>query len=225
MESKLEIDMLKRKKVAIVDYQLSNLFSVKNACEHVGLNAEITSDPKVVLNSDAVVLPGVGAFGDAMNNLNKYGLTSAIKEFVNSGRPFMGVCLGMQLIFDESGEFGRHKGLGLIKGTVEKFPKNVNGHSLIIPQIGWNRIYSPKNKRGLWNRTCLGGIREGQFMYFVHSFYVLPKESKDVLATTEYDGFQYTSAILKNNIFAVQFHPEKSAKEGIYIYRRFSESI
>lgn len=217
--------MLKRKKVAIIDYQLSNLFSVKNACEHVDLNAEITSDPKVVLNSDAVILPGVGSFGDAMKNLGKNGLITAIKKFVDSKRPFMGICLGMQLLFNESNEFGIHKGLCLVDGVVRKFPDRFDNNKLIIPQIGWNKIYHPKNKKNPWVGTYLSDIKNGEFMYFVHSFYVSPKERKDVLATTEYDGFQYTSAILKNNIFAVQFHPEKSAKKGIYIYKRFSESI
>jgi len=217
--------MRKRKKVAIIDYELSNLFSVKHACEHVGLDAEITSNVKDLLDVDGIILPGVGAFGDAMKNLNKHNLVPAIKEFVESGKPFMGVCLGMQLIFSESNEFGVHKGLNLIEGGVKKFPNKIGKHLLKVPQIGWNRINTPDNAKSIWEGTCLRDVKGGQFMYFVHSYYVVPKDNKNILAKTNYEGVEYASAVLKNNIFAVQFHPEKSAEEGLKIYKRFSESI
>ncbi len=216
--------MIKRKKVAIIDYQLSNLFSVKHACEYVGLDAEITSSAKNLLKADGAILPGVGAFGDAMKNLHKHGLTSAIKRFVESGKPFMGVCLGMQLIFSESDEFGDHKGLNLIKGKVKRFPNKFNGRDVRVPQIGWNKIcYS--GDRNSWKDTYLRDLKNDEFMFFVHSFYVLPEDKKDILAVTNYEGLEYTSAVLKNNIFAVQFHPEKSAEKGLTIYKRFSESL
>ena len=213
------------KYVAIIDYQLSNLFSVKHACESVGLDVKITSDPVDVLNADGVILPGVGAFGDAMKNLKKYKLDSAIKKFVDTNKPFMGVCLGMQLIFTESDEFGTHRGLNLIKGVVRRFPKIVNGNRLRIPQIGWNKIHSPIASRNSWNESYLKNVNDGEFMYFVHSFYISPDDDGVSLAKTKYSDFEYTSAVLKNNIFAVQFHPEKSSKKGLLIYDNFAKSI
>jgi glutamine amidotransferase len=217
--------MHKRKKIVIIDYELSNLFSVKHACEYLGLEAEITSNAEKLLQADGAILPGVGAFAGAMKNLNKHNLTAAIKKFVNSGRPFMGVCLGMQLIFSESSEFGVHKGLGLIKGKVQRFPDKVGNHVLKVPQIGWNKIYPPEGKKDFWDKTYLKDMEKGQFMYFVHSYFVLPEDSSVTLAKTNYDGFEYASAILKDNIFAVQFHPEKSAEKGLAIYKRFSEDL
>lgn len=217
--------MIRQKKVAIIDYQLSNLFSVKHACEYAGLDAEIITSPEDLLNADGAILPGVGAFGDAMKNLHNQGLVPAIKEFVKTGKPFMGVCLGMQLIFTESNEFGIHKGLNLIEGKVRKFPEKIGKSILRVPQIGWNRIYTPEGNKNLWNKTYLESLENGNFMYFVHSFYVIPKDKKDILTLTNYDGFEYTSAVLKNNIFAVQFHPEKSAEKGIGIYKHFSKNL
>jgi len=217
--------MSKIKKVVIIDYQLSNLFSVKHACARVGLETEITSDPDCLLSADGAILPGVGAFKDAMDNLHKYDLVSAITKFVNSGKPFMGVCLGMQLLFNESEEFGKHKGLSLIEGSVKKFPKYIKGHAMKIPQIGWNKIYPGNIQNNDWLDSYLKDIKPDRFMYFVHSYYVLPKDKKNILALTNYEGFEYTSAIRKNNIFAVQFHPEKSSEEGISIYKNFSMSI
>lgn len=217
--------MKKKRKVVIIDYHLSNLFSVKNACEHLGMEVDITSSAKKLLEADGAILPGVGAFGDAMKNLRKCGLVSAINKFVKCGRPFMGVCLGAQLLFSESEEFGKHKGLGFIEGKVKKFPNIIKGHPILIPQIGWNRIYLPQDSENAWSKTYLKDMSNGQFMYFVHSFYMDPKDPNSILAKTNYEGFEYVSAILKNNIFAVQFHPEKSSDKGLEIYRRFSENL
>lgn len=200
-------------KVAIIDYQLSNLFSVKHAFDHLGIDSQITSDKSLISDSDAAVIPGVGAFGDAMNNLKKLDLINLIKGFISSGRPFMGVCLGLQLLFTESEEFGMHKGLGIVEGKVIKF---ANDKKIIkVPQIGWNQI----SKVGNWNNTPLTNIKSGEFMYFVHSYFVSPDDKKVILAKTIYESIEYTSAILKGNVFAVQFHPEKSGQEGIKIYR------
>lgn len=211
------------KKVAIIDYQLSNLFSVKHACEYVGLDAKITSDPKDVMDADGIILPGVGAFGDAMKNLKKYKLDIAIKEFVNLGKPFMGICLGMQLIFSDSSEFGTHKGLDLISGSVLKFPNKFGNNKVKVPQIGWNNIYETKNNH--WEDTYLKNIKPDDLMYFVHSYYVKPTKYETILAESVYEGIRYASAVLKNNIFAVQFHPEKSSKKGLTIYKNFAESL
>ena len=206
--------------ISIIDYQLSNLFSVQHACEFAGLNAEITSDPKDLYKSHAIILPGVGAFGDAMKNLQNLGLISPILEHINSKKPFMGICLGLQLLFDSSEEFGNHKGLGVIKGKVIKFPnKNLQKKPLKVPQIGWNKIFIQKDASYLKN------IKDGEFMYFVHSFFVIPDEKKVILTKTVYEGMEYTSAISQNNVFAVQFHPEKSGPQGLKIYENFAKIL
>lgn len=201
-------------KVAIIDYQLSNLFSVKHAFDYLNIDSEITSDKPVITNADAAILPGVGAFGDAMRNLNKFGLTDPIKKFISSGKPFMGVCLGMQLLFSQSEEFGTHKGLDIIRGRVKKFASKEK--AIKVPQIGWNQIFKVEND---WDNSPLKEMRNGEFMYFVHSFYCSPEAKEVILAKTIYESIEYTSVILKNNVFAVQFHPEKSGQEGIKIYR------
>jgi glutamine amidotransferase len=206
--------------IAIIDYQVSNLYSVKHACDAIGIESVITSDPEVLLGAKAAILPGVGAFGDAMKNLEKFRLIHPIKNFIASKRKFMGVCLGMQLLFEESSEFGTHKGLQIIKGDVVKFPSvNSKKQSVKIPQIGWNTIY-PSRERD-WKQTPFFGMKKYTYMYFVHSFYVRPKEKKVILSNTTYEGVAYCSAILEKNVFAVQFHPEKSGKAGLEIYKKW----
>lgn len=209
--------------VAIIDYQMSNLFSVQHACEFLGLRPQITSDPAAILKADAAILPGVGAFGDAMANLSKLGLTDAIHEFIKTGKPFMGVCLGLQLLFTESDEFGQHQGLNIVQGQVTKFPpKRSDGSLLKVPQIAWNTIHAPAELPGRWSGTPLRSTAEGEYMYFVHSFYVKPDEPKTILTTTSYEGFPYCSAVAKDNVFAAQFHPEKSGPAGIRIYQEWA---
>ncbi len=204
--------------ITIIDYQISNLFSVQHACEYLGLEAEISSDKKKLLASEAAILPGVGAFGDAMQNLQKLDLIGPIKEFIASGKPFMGICLGLQLLFSESEEFGSHEGLNIIPGKVVKFPaKNKAEQRVRIPQIGWNQIYEPK--KGKWAHTPLAALPNREFMYFVHSYYVSPTDKEVVLSLTDYQGIEYCSSLFQDNIFAAQFHPEKSGAEGVKIYR------
>jgi glutamine amidotransferase len=204
--------------VAIIDYEAGNLFSVQHACETVGLDWRITNNPDEVKNADALILPGVGAFGDAMNNLKMLGLIQPLKDFAASGKPFLGICLGMQLLFSESEEFGNVKGLNILEGRVTKFPEiNENGKRVKIPHIGWNRIYNPPKGEG-WSNTALEHIADGEFMYFIHSFYVCPCSKDQILSLTDYEGIEYCSAVKKDNIFATQFHPEKSAEEGMKIY-------
>ena len=210
------------KKIVIIDYQLGNLFSVHQACLNFGLDAVLSSEKSVISQADALILPGVGAFGDAMNSLLRLDLVKPLQDSIASGKPFLGVCLGMQLLFSESEEFGSHKGLNIIRGTVKKFPvMDLDGVKLRVPQISWNRI---REKRS-WSRTPLKGISDGEYMYFVHSYYVCPEDSAEILAETTYGGLSYCSSLYKNNIFATQFHPEKSAREGLKIYKNWIETI
>jgi len=198
--------------VAIIDYQMSNLYSVKHACDAIGLSAILTSKPSELMAARAAILPGVGAFGDAMEILKKLGLITPIKTFIGSGRQFMGVCLGMQLLFTESPEFGLHKGLEIIEGDVIKFAGEIK-----VPQIGWNTIYRPQHT--VWRGTPLSGVRNHSYMYFVHSYYVKPKNRSVILSYTSYGGIAYCSTLEERNVFAVQFHPEKSGDEGIGMYK------
>ncbi len=214
-------------KVVIIDYQLGNMFSVLNACLHIGMDVEISADTNKIMGADAVILPGVGAFGDAMQNLKKLDLINPIKDFVATNKPFLGVCLGLQLLFEESEEFGANKGLGLVKGVVKKFPNHFGDNNNIkVPQISWNTIAKPNNVNfDFWKNTPLSDIPEHSFMYFVHSFFVEPSEKQDIATETTYENIKYCSAIKKNNIFATQFHPEKSAKLGLQLYKNWFESI
>lgn len=214
-------------RVAIIDYRLGNMFSVLNACRAVGLNAQITSSPEELLSADAAILPGVGAFGDAMGNLRSLHLDDAIRTFVSTGKHFMGICLGLQLLFRESEEFGASKGLSLIDGLVKRFP-NVDrqGNLVKVPQIGWNTIHRPADSSGnRWVDTPLEGLQDSRFMYFVHSYFVQPEGREVVLTETEYMDVLYCSAVQVDNVYASQFHPEKSGVEGIHIYRQWSSII
>lgn len=212
--------ILPQKKILIIDYKLGNLFSVNQALTNIGLNVSITSNAEEIQSADAIVLPGVGAFSDAMNNLRELNLINPIKRFVDSGKPFLGICLGLQLLFSESEEFGQSKGLDLVKGRVKRFNNtNKDGETRKVPQIAWNQIH--KTNGTSWDNTPLNDIKEGAFMYFVHSFYVEPDEPVG-LSQTNYDGKIYISSIQKNNLFACQFHPEKSAAEGLKIYNNWA---
>lgn len=214
--------MYSNKKVAIIDYGMGNLFSVKQACEHAGLNAAISSEFSEILDADAVILSGVGAFGVAMHNLEKLELINPIKNFINSGKPFMGICLGMQLLMSVSEEFGYHKGLNVIKGSVVRFSDTKESNRIKVPQVGWNQIVRPGFiKEEIWNFAPLRDINNGEVMYFVHSYYVVPEDPKLALSFTKYGDIEYCSSILYKNIFACQFHPEKSGREGLKIYKNW----
>lgn len=209
--------------IVIIDYQLGNLFSVKHACIKVGLNPKITSNKKDVLEADTLILPGVGAFGDAMENLKKLDLISPLKDKVKMGTPLFGICLGLQLLFEESEEHGINKGLGLISGTVKKIPNTIENRRIKVPNIGWNRIYNQNKEE--WNNSTLNSVEEGSFMYFVHSYYVKPENANDILTFTKYEGLEYCSSIKKDNISAFQFHPEKSGNEGLKIYNNIKIAL
>lgn len=207
------------KKVVIIDYQLGNLFSVKQACDTVGINALISSNSEDILNADALILPGVGAFIEAMNNLKKFGLDVAIQNKVTSGTPIFGICLGQQLLFTESEEFGAGKGLDLISGIIKRFPETIDERKVKVPHIAWNTIFKLNQE---WDNTALYDLNNNDFMYFIHSYYVKPSDDTCILTLTNYDGIEFCSSILKNNIFATQFHPEKSADKGISIYKNWA---
>lgn len=204
--------------LAIIDYGMGNLRSVQKGFAKVGIEARIVNTPSEVLEASAVVLPGVGAFRDCMRNLEELGLAGPIIKSIEAGKPFLGICLGLQLLFSESHEFGVHKGLGVFKGKVLRFPEN---SGLKVPHMGWNTI-SIKSKK---NRPpVLSGIPDEASFYFVHSYYVAPEDPSIISATTEY-GIEYTSMVWKDNVFAVQFHPEKSQAMGLKILRAFGDFV
>lgn len=215
--------MKKKPKVTIIDYNMGNLYSVKNALEYIGLEASISNEVEVINNSDAIILPGVGSFGGAMKNLQKLELINPIRNFVESGKPFMGICLGMQLLFSQSEEFGKNKGLDIIKGSVVRFTNiNCDSKKIKVPQVGWNKVYGAKM---LWENTEMSGVKNGEYMYFVHSFYVIPEDDDQILSITNYEGTSYCSSIKVDNVFACQFHPEKSGLEGMKILRNFKSIV
>ena len=207
------------KNVIIIDYQLGNLYSVKQACDTVGINAKISCEKDDILNADALILPGVGAFIEAMNNLKKLNLDLAIIQKVKSGVPIFGICLGLQLLFTESEEFGAGKGLDLISGVIKRFPELYQNRKIRVPQIAWNTIYNYDQD---WGKTALKEIRNNEFMYFIHSYYVEPQDKKNILTQTNYDGVEFCSSVNYQNIFATQFHPEKSSDKGISIYKNWA---
>lgn len=212
-----------RARVAIIDYELANMFSVDRACSHVGLEPVVTSDPRVIESADAAILPGVGAFGEAMHNLHRLDLVEPIRAFIDSGKPFLGICLGMQLLFTGSEEFGETKGLGIIAGRVVRFPGEIGGRKIRVPHIGWNRVVRPSGRS--WEETALSETASGEYMYFLHSFYVVPDTPGEALCVTNYEGIEYCSGVARENVSGLQFHPEKSAERGIDIYRSFASQI
>jgi glutamine amidotransferase len=205
--------------IAIIDYGVGNLRSVAKAFEYIGHPALITSDPEKARRAAKVVLPGVGAFGKAMENLRQYGMISVVEEVIASGRPFLGICLGLQLLFESSDEsFGKQvvssAGLGIFSGKVLRFPLDP---TLKVPQIGWNQIGKFPVDNPLFQ-----GVSEGSYVYFVHSYYVRPADTGIIACTTNY-GIEYCSGIAAGNAFAVQFHPEKSSAVGLRILRNFAK--
>jgi glutamine amidotransferase len=197
--------------IALVDYGMGNLRSVEKALARVGADVHIVTDRKSVLGADAVVLPGVGAFGDCMANLGKAGLVEAIQKFVASGRPFLGICLGFQALFETSEEAPGVKGLGVFPGTVPRFA--VNG--LKVPHMGWNQLRIRQQ-----NCPLLKGVAENSYVYFVHSFYCKPTSASVVCGTTEY-GIEFCSMLWAGNVYATQFHPEKSQGVGLKMLENF----
>lgn len=203
--------------IAIIDYGMGNLRSVQKGFEKIGSEAVITDDPQVVLKADRVVLPGVGAFRDCMHNLEQGGFVEPILKVIAEGRPFLGICVGMQLLFSDSVEFGLYSGLNVIPGHVLRFPDQmtVAGEKLKVPQMGWNQL-SFKRRPPVFD-----GIESGSNVYFVHSYYVKPDDSSVIATTTDY-GIEFCSSIWKDNVVATQFHPEKSQGIGLRILKNFA---
>jgi glutamine amidotransferase len=197
--------------IVVVDYGMGNLRSVQKGFERVGHTAVISRDPEEIRTAERLVLPGVGAFPKCMENLTELGLVDPIIEFIQSGNPFLGICLGLQLLFDESEEFGLHEGLKVIPGRVRAFDKTMG---LTIPHMGWNTVTIRDDN------PIFRGIESGSHFYFVHSYYVDPAEPRDIAATTHY-GLEFTSAIHRDSVFALQFHPEKSQEKGLQILANF----
>lgn len=198
--------------IAIIDYGVGNLFSLQQSLKKIGAESIITSQKSEIESADRLILPGVGAFGDATNKLRRSGLDLIIKEQCNQGRPLLGICLGMQLLFDKSYEYGEHRGLGILKGEILPLKDFVS--ALKVPHMGWNSLkFSDDNP--LFKR-----LSQGDYVYFVHSYFAKCEEG--LAATTDY-GFEVTAAVRKNNVYGVQFHPEKSGETGLEILRAFNE--
>lgn len=215
--------------VAIVDYGLGNLFSVKHACERVGLRAVVTSNSDAILAGDGILLPGVGAFGDAMQCLERLNLTSTLRAAACAGKPLVGICLGMQLLMTVGNEFGRHRGLGILPGEVIRFnePQGPRG-TLKVPQVGWNTIHKAtvaSSDIDSWRDTPLSGLPDGTAMYFVHSYHVVAEDREMILSTTRYGDSEFCSSIRHRNVVGMQFHPERSGLAGLKIYHMTAEFI
>ena len=199
--------------IGIIDYDAGNIRSVEKAFAHLGEQTVVSRDPKVLMDADKVVLPGVGSFGDAMGNLHKYGLVPVIHDMVNSGKPFLGICLGLQLLFESSEETPGVEGLGILKGRILRIPP---APSLKIPHMGWNSLHLQNNGR------LFRDIPEDTYVYFVHSYYLHAEEPEIVKAVTDYST-EIHASVEKDNVFACQFHPEKSSQVGLAILKNFIE--
>lgn len=202
--------------VVVVDYGVGNLHSVVKALRHEGADVEVSDDPAHVLRAERVLLPGVGAFGDGAAGLRARGLEDALKAFARSGRPLMGICLGMQLLMSSSEEFGHHEGLALLPGSVVRITP---GGTTKVPHVGWNRVRRPSEAR--WADTPLRDLPPVEAMYFVHSFAPVPTREEDIVCTTTYGESSFASAVGRDNVFGVQFHPEKSGPVGLQLLRGF----
>jgi glutamine amidotransferase len=196
--------------ITIIDYAINNLRSVEKAFASMGVPVEVSDDPEKIRQAQKVILPGVGAFADAMNNLRAKNLTEVLREKVDTGTPLLGLCLGLQLMFSESEEFGRTTGFDFIPGRVRRLPP-----SLRVPHIGWNQLHLKRPD------PLLEGIAEGSFVYFVHSYYADPQHPGDILATTDYD-IEFPAIARRGNVWATQFHPEKSQEVGLRILKNFA---
>lgn len=211
----------KKYSVAIIDYSMGNIFSIEQACQLVELNAHITSKKKVIMNSDAVILPGVGAFETAIKNINDLDLFQTLLDFAGTGKPFIGICLGAQLLLEKSEEFGLHTGLGLIKGKAVHFRSFCNNNALIVPHIGWNKVMTNKK----YVNHPLTKFLDGNYFYFIHSYVLKPQNDENILAHSIYNGYEFVSAIGGNNIVGFQFHPENSGEIGLMIFKGIKKII
>ena len=199
--------------IAVIDYEMGNLKSIYKCLKYLNVDSSITSDPNMILNADGVILPGVGAFGDAIKHLKEKNLLNIIRQVANEGKPLLGICLGLQLLFATSSEMGNFKGLNLIKGEVILFEV---GKVTKVPHIGWNNV----DIQNL-DHFLVQGIPNNSYFYFVHSFYSVPENEENILGLTKYGDIEFCSIASKDNVIATQFHPEKSSEYGIKIYQNF----
>lgn len=199
------------KTIAIIDCGVGNLRSVQKAFEHLGYRAQVTSDPSVVRRAEKLVLPGDGAFGDAMKSLHESKLEPAIRDALGREIPFLGLCVGQQVLFEESEEFGPHRGLGVFSGKIKRLPEGLN-----VPHMGWNQIHIKQSGR------LLSGVEPESFVYFIHSYYIAQCPGVIVTATTDY-GIEFPVVIERDHIFSTQFHPEKSQRPGLQMLKNFAE--
>ncbi len=201
--------------IAIVDYGMGNLRSVEKALVHLSYDANITNEPEAVLKADKLILPGVGAFADCLSGLKNSGLYDAVLEFISSGKPFLGICVGMQMLYEKSFEFGIHKGIGIFSGAIKKFPDEIIKEGMKIPHMGWNQVNFTSHHK------IFNGIENMTNFYFVHSYYA-PVNDDETIAVCEY-GTVFAAAVAKDNVIATQFHPEKSQKAGLKFLQNFGE--
>ena len=209
-------------KISIVDYGMGNLFSVVRALEVCGVETELVTDRAQIQGAQSLILPGVGAFSDGMRELNNRNLVPAIQEYIKRDRPFLGICLGMQMMMEVGEEFGEHRGLGIIEGKVSMIPhKNKKGLRVRVPHIGWNTLYQ-KNTDTSWYKTPLQDFASDFSVYFVHSYSVVPRSESACLAYTDYEGLPLVAAVKKGKAYGFQFHPERSGEIGLNILRKFT---
>jgi len=209
-------------RVVVVDYGMGNLLSVRRGLESRGGEVTVSSDPEIVATAERLLLPGVGAFKTGMDELRQRDLIGAITEFASTGRPLLGICLGMQMLFTESEEFGRHAGLNLIPGRVVRIPDcDANGITVRrIPSIGWGALKSPES-RVEWSGSLLEDTLEGEYFYFIHSYMAVPDSYQNVLAECDHSGVRIAATVKLNNVMGCQFHPEKSGEDGLRVLERF----
>jgi imidazole glycerol-phosphate synthase subunit HisH len=209
-------------KIAIIDYGVNNLFSVKEACVKVGLNPIITKERDTILSASGIILPGVGSFRTAMQNLAQLNIIDILISSIQDNVPFLGICLGFQLLFSGSDEFGETTGLNVFEGHVKRFDNKLNKR-IKVPHVGWNKIevYPERDT----TETMIDGIDDGEYFYFVHSHFVETKDENILLTSTEYEGKTFCSSIQRGNLFASQFHPEKSGNNGIEIYNNYANCV
>jgi glutamine amidotransferase len=208
-------------RIAVIDYGIGNVFSVCNALSHIGADPELTRDVSRIMQADRVILPGVGAFGRAMDALREFGLDAVLQDYVQTGKPLLGICIGMQVLMDRSSEFGDHAGLGLIPGDVDLIPQvSPQGENLRVPHIAWQPLHPSGSG---WSASALEGIDAKASFYFVHSFHARPTNAEHVIATADYEGVSVTAAVRHDNVTGVQFHPERSGPAGLDLLARFAK--
>ena len=202
--------------IAVIDYDVGNLFSLQASLRALGIETVLTRDPDVIHRADGIILPGVGAFGDAADHLGRYHLKTCLQQEAADGKPFLGICLGMQLLFEESEEYGRHEGLGLLKGSVKSMREAIKDPEAIVPHMGWNELVINRDD------AVTQSLPEHPFVYFVHSFYATDCE-ESLVAYAEYEGLKVPAIVAKGNVFGMQFHPEKSGAVGLGLLAEFAK--